>query len=95
MTSDSTSDAPALAPPMGVTSNFVDPYTLTPAFVVTAVLCIFLATSSVFVRLMTDLRGSQSTLRIEDCMLRRCSPTYIPADFEVVTCVTSWVVNMV
>lgn len=33
-------DVPALAPPSGVTSNFVYPFSLSPAFVTTAVLCL-------------------------------------------------------
>ena len=67
MSSTNSSDVPALAPPPGVTPNFVDPYSLSPAFVVTAVLCLLLATVSVVVRLAVSLLGSDKRLRIEEC----------------------------
>ena len=58
---------PALLPPVGVSPNFVDPYSQNPAFVATAVLCILLATASVVVRLTTRLLGSTKRLRFEEC----------------------------
>ena len=60
-------NVPALAPPSGVTPNFVNPYTLNPAFVVTTALCLLLATSAVIVRLAISLCGSTKRLRGEDC----------------------------
>ena len=58
---------PALAPPAGVIPNFVNPYSLAPAFVVTAVLCLLLATSAVIVRLAISFSGPTKRIRIEDC----------------------------
>ena len=58
---------PALAPPAGVTPNFVNPYSLAPAFVVTAVLCLLLATSAVIVRLAISFSGPTKRIRFEDC----------------------------
>lgn len=58
---------PALAPPSGVTSNFVNPYSLSPAFIVTAVLCLLLATFAVIVRLATSFCGPSKRIRVEDC----------------------------
>ena len=58
---------PALSPPPGVTSNFVNPYSLSPVFVVTAVLCLSLATIAVVVRLAVAFYGSTGGMRVEDC----------------------------
>ena len=68
MNATSPSDTPALTPPSGVIPNFVDPYSLSSAFVATAVLCLPLATIAVIVRLTTSLRGSDRRFRVEDCM---------------------------
>lgn len=65
---DSNSPAPALSPPLGVTSNFVTPYSLSPAFIVTAVVCLLFATFAVIVRLAIDFYGPKKRIRIEDCM---------------------------
>ncbi|KAK3176666.1 hypothetical protein OEA41_007989 [Lepraria neglecta] len=48
-------NVPALAPPPGVIPNFGDPYSLSPAFVVTAVLSLLLATAAVIMRLALGL----------------------------------------
>ncbi len=51
-------DEPALAPPFGVTSNFVDPYTLKPVLVIT--------TLGIGARLAVRRSTSKSML-LEDC----------------------------
>ena len=61
------SKVPALAPPGGVHSNFVNPYSLNPVFVVTAVLCLLFATLALIVRLAVNLTGPSKKLRVEDC----------------------------
>ena len=63
------SNVPALAPSAGITPNFVNPYTLSPTFVATAVICLLFATSALMIRLATSLFGSDKRLRTEDCML--------------------------
>ena len=69
MSASNPSSVPALAPPAGITPNFVNPYTLSPAFVATAVICLLSATAALIIRLATSLYGSDKRLRIEDCML--------------------------
>ena len=69
MSPSSLNNVPALAPPTGVTPDFVNPYTLSPAFVATAVLCLLFATTALIIRLATSLFGLDRRLRIEDCML--------------------------
>lgn len=71
MSLSSPSNVPALAPPAGITPNFINPYTLSPAFVATAVICILFATAALIIRLATGLFGSDKRLLIEDCMLLR------------------------
>ncbi|KAL2037557.1 hypothetical protein N7G274_009669 [Stereocaulon virgatum] len=60
------SKVPALAPPPGVHPNFVNPYSLNPAFVATTVLCLLFATLAVTVRLAVNLSGPNKKLRVED-----------------------------
>ena len=69
MSPSSPNNVLAMAPPAGVTPNFVNPYTLSPAFVATAVVCLLFATTALIIRLVTSLFGSDKKLRIEDCML--------------------------
>ena len=64
-------NVPALVPPPGVIPNFGDPYSLSPAFVVTAVLSLLLATAAVIMRLAVSLSGSTRRLRVEDCEFLR------------------------
>ena len=64
------SNAPALAPPQGVTPNFVDPPSLTNAFIVTTTMCLALATASMVVRVTTSLRRLEWRGRTEDCKAR-------------------------
>lgn len=71
MSPSNPSSVPALDPPAGITPNFVNPYTLSPAFVATAVICLLFATAALIIRLATSLFGSDKRLRIEDCMLCR------------------------
>ena len=92
---------PALAPPSGVTSNFVDPFSLSPAFVTTAVLCLVLATSAVIVRLAISFHGPEKGIRVEDCMLSlrvvAITPQIIWAEYRLIwldTCVISWVARL-
>ena len=59
-------DEPALAPPFGVTSNFVDPYTLKPVLVITTAVYIILTTLGIGARLAVRRRTSKSML-LEDC----------------------------
>ena len=59
-------DEPALAPPVGDTSNFVDPYTLKPVLVTTTVIYVTLTTLGVAVRLAVRKRSNESML-LEDC----------------------------
>ena len=68
MSLSSPSNVPALAPPAGITPNFVNPYTLSPAFVATAVICLLFATAALIIRLATSLFASDKKLRIEDGM---------------------------
>ena len=69
MSPSSPNNVPAMAPPADVTPNFMNPYTLSPAFVATAVICLLFATTALIIRLATSLFGSDKRLRIEDCML--------------------------
>jgi hypothetical protein len=57
---------PALNPPDGVTSNFVDPFSLNSSVVATLVLCLSTASFSLFARLVTSFRAFKS-IRVEDC----------------------------
>ncbi|KAK0516092.1 hypothetical protein JMJ35_002126 [Cladonia borealis] len=67
MSPSSPNNVPALAPPAGITPNFVNPYTLSPAFVATAIICLLFATAALIIRLATSLLGSNKRLRIEVC----------------------------
>ena len=58
---------PGLSPPPGVVPNFDNPYTLRPAFIVTATLALLLATSAVTVRLVTTFFGQTKKVKVEDC----------------------------
>lgn len=69
MSPSSLQNVPALAPPAGVTPNFVNPYTLSPAFVATAIISLLFATAALVIRLATSLLGSSKRVRIEDGML--------------------------
>ena len=69
MSPSSPYNVPALAPPAGTTPNFVNPYTLSPAFVATAIICLLFATAALIIRLATSLLGSIKRLYIEDCMI--------------------------
>lgn len=66
MSPSSLQNVPALAPPAGVTPNFVNPYTLSPAFVATAIISLLFATAALVIRLATSLLGSSKRVRIED-----------------------------
>ena len=57
---------PALTPPPGVESNFVDPYTLKPVVFVITGICITLTTFGIGARLMVRKRTNESML-LEDC----------------------------
>ena len=57
---------PALAPPHGVVSNFVDPYSLEPVLIATTAIYIILTTLGVGARLVVRKRTSESML-LEDC----------------------------
>ena len=57
---------PALAPPLGVTSNFVDPYTLKPVLIITTAVYIILTTFGIGARLAVRIRTNESML-LEDC----------------------------
>ena len=59
-------DEPALAPPLGVTSNFVDPYTLKPVLITTTAVYIILTTFGIGARLAVRIRTNESML-LEDC----------------------------
>ena len=59
-------DEPALAPPLGVTSNFVDPYTLKPVLIITTAVYIILTTFGIGARLAVRIRTNESML-LEDC----------------------------
>ena len=76
------SEVPALSPPSGFTANFVNPYSLSPAFVVTAALCLLLATSAVIVRLAISICGPTKRIRIEDCTILRFLRTALPDVIE-------------
>lgn len=66
MSSNNSHDhVPALTPPLGVTPNLVNPYSLSAAFVVTAILCLLLATSALLVRLAISFRGSNERIWFE------------------------------
>lgn len=74
MSSNNSNDhVPALTPPLGVTPNFVNPYSLSAAFVVTAILCLLLATSALLVRLAIFFRGSNGRIWLEACKCLRLS----------------------
>lgn len=59
-------DEPALAPPLGVISDFVDPYTLKPVLVITTAIYITLTTFGIGARLAVRKRTNESIL-LEDC----------------------------
>ena len=69
MSPSSPDNVPALAPPAGITPNFVNPYSLSPAFVAAAIVCLLFATAALIIRLATSLLGSNKRLHIEDCMI--------------------------
>ena len=69
MSATTPGDVPALPPPPGAVPNFVNPYSLSPAFIVTAVLCLLLATASTIVRLALSLPKSEERFRVENCSL--------------------------
>ena len=79
MSSNNLNDrVPALSPPSGVTPNFANPYSLRPAFVATAILCLLLATSAAIVRLATSFCRPTKRLRVEDCRFLRFLGVHLP-----------------
>ncbi len=67
----------AISPPSGITPNLLDPYSLSPAFDVTAVLCLLFATVAVVVRLAISVRGPTKRIRVEDCRCLRFQGTAV------------------
>ncbi len=59
-------DKPALAPPLGIIPNFVDPYTLEPVLIVITVIYLVLTTLGVGARLIIRKSANKSML-LEDC----------------------------
>lgn len=60
------SSAPALKPPDGVESNFVNPESLIPILIDTTIICLCCTTFATVARLILKLRNIRS-LRLEDC----------------------------
>ena len=58
---------PALPPPPGVRSNFVNPYSLRPFNDICQAFCLSLTTIAVFVRIYTNSHNSRG-LAADDCM---------------------------
>ena len=56
---------PALEPPKGVTSNFVDPYSLQPLMIGIVVLCLVLTAIAIGMRVYTRVRTVKT--RWEEC----------------------------
>ena len=86
---------PALSPPPDVTSNFVNPYSLRPTFVIVMVLCLLFATVAVLVRLAIAYCRPTGRIRVEECTF-----SYLTFQnhlltkhllMELGTCVVSWV----
>lgn len=67
MITNNTNISPALVPPPGSNSNFVDPYSLEQAFDATALLCLLLATLAVALRFAVGLCRSPKRIRVEEC----------------------------
>ena len=65
-------DGPALAPPLGVEPNFVDPPNLKTLGLVVIILCLILPTLAVWMRMYTKLRIIRQVVA-EDCRLRSAS----------------------
>lgn len=59
---------PGMAPPPGVTSNFVDPQSLQIYNVITLTVCMTISTLFVAMRIYTNARITRS-LNWEDCMI--------------------------
>lgn len=62
----SLAQTPALQPPPGVQSNFVDGYSVNPVIVGVIALCITLITALVFIRIVTKSLTSR-VFFLEDC----------------------------
>ena len=58
---------PALSPPVGESTDFINPYSLSSVLIATVVLCLAFTTLSVLVRVATSLRAFKLLLA-EDCM---------------------------
>lgn len=59
---------PGMAPPPGVTSDFVHPYSLQRYNLITLTICMTVSTLFVAMRMYTNARITK-TLNLEDCMI--------------------------
>ena len=58
---------PALSPPVGERTNFINPYSLYSVLIATVVICLIFTTLGVLVRVASSLRAFKLLLA-EDCM---------------------------
>ena len=74
-------DGPALAPPPGVTPNFVNPPSFFTFSVVVVTLCLLFSTLAICMRMYTKLYIIRRVV-LEDCKLNRVSLTFLFGNAE-------------